>query len=205
MSVETNFFFPVKQSTAEITPTTNANTPTATAPIMIPRFELEDAGAGVLSGDGGGAGGAAVVTGGAAELAGCAAVVTFAEVTALLVTAEVLVGIMACTEVTALLVLLTAEVLVGTMACTTSVGEDTVVVLPTEFVLSCVFTALTVMLCCTVVALVGLLSILISVSTTAVPAAASSRLPREKLFVTTVLGVSTVALITAFGVVQAVS
>jgi len=184
--VETDLFFPVKQSTAEITPTTNANTPTATAPIIIPRFELEDAGVGVLPGDGGGAGGAAVVTGGAAVLAGCTVVVTFAEVTALLV-------------------LFIAEVLVGTMACTTSVGEDTVVVLPTEFVLSCVFTALTVMLCCTVVALVALLSILISVTTLAVPAAASSRLPREKLFVTTVLGVSTVALITAFGVVQAVS
>jgi hypothetical protein len=68
-------FLAAKQSTAEITPTTNTNTPTPTAPIMIPRFELEDAGAGVLSGDGGGAGGAAVVTGGAAVLAGCAAVV----------------------------------------------------------------------------------------------------------------------------------
>jgi hypothetical protein len=178
-------FLAAKQSTAEITPTTNTNTPTPTAPIMIPRFELEDAGAGVLSGDGGGAGGAAVVTGGAAVLAGCAAVVTFAEVTALLV--------------------LLAEVLVGTMACTTSVGEDTVVVVPTEFVLSCVFTALTVMLCCTLVALVALLSILISVTTSAVPEAASSRLSREKLLVTTVLGVSTVALITAFGVVQVVS
>jgi hypothetical protein len=180
------FFLPAKQNTAEITPTTNTNTPPAAAPIMMTRFELEDSGAGVVSGEGGGAGGAAVVTGGAAVLAGCAAVVTFAEVTALLV-------------------LLAAELLVGTMACTTSVGEDTVVVLPTEFVLSCVFTALTVILCCTVVALAGLLSILISVTTSAVPAAASSRRSREKLFVTTVLGVSTVALITAFGVVQAVS
>ena len=68
-------FLTEQQSTTETPPPANTKTPMAEAPMMIPRFELEAAGAGVVSGDGGGAGGAAVVSDGAAVLAGCAAVV----------------------------------------------------------------------------------------------------------------------------------
>jgi hypothetical protein len=93
----------------------------------------------------------------------------------------------------------------GTIASTVTTGADTVVVLPTESAVSLALTTGAVILSFTAVAFVELLSILISVTTSAVPMAASSRLSTEKPDVVTVLMVSTVALITALGAVHAVS
>ena len=68
-------------------------------------------------------------------------------------------------------VLFAVELLVGTTATMVTVGAETVVVVPTELAVSWVFTALTVTLCCTVIALAALLSMRISVTTLAVEVA----------------------------------
>ena len=77
----------------------------------------------MVSGAGGGTGGAAVVTGGAAVLAGRAADVIDCVVARLLLVP--------------LLVLLAAAVLVGTIFCTDNEGVEIVVAVPTELNVSC--------------------------------------------------------------------
>ncbi len=221
-------FLAVKHSTVVIPPPTSTRAPIAAAPMIMPMLEPEAAGAGVVGGDGPGGGTGGGPGGGAAVVAGCTAVVMgvglgvvvllgvvtvlvlLGVVTVLVllgvVTVLVLLGVVVVLGIDVLsCVLCAADVLVGAMACTTNVGAETVAVLPTESVVSCVLTASTVMLCCTVLALVGLLSMRISVTTFAVPDAVSRRRSLEKPLVMTVLAVSTVALITAFGDVQSVS
>ena len=99
-------------------------------------------------------------------------------------------------------VLIAFELLVGTTATITTVGAETVLVVPTALAVNCVLTALAVTLCCTVVALAKLLSMRISVTTLAVDGA-SKRL--TLLLAITALVVSTAALMTEGGVVHAVS
>ena len=98
-----------------------------------------------------------------------------------------------------------ALVVVGAICKTTSVGATAVLVLPRLFALNAVFMFVVVMADFAVSALTGSLWILISVVTSAVPAAARRRLC-WKSDVMTVLAVSTVARITVpGGVVHAVS
>ena len=191
---EAGLFDPMLKNTAAAMIMATRITPPAAAPMMMPRLELDSAGAGVDGVTGGGGGG-----GGGGVAAGVVSILWFI----LLVDINRAVFVDIGLEVDTGAVLLTAELLVGTTATTITVGDETVVVVPTALVLSWVLTALTVMLCCTNVALTELLSMRISVTTLAVPVASKRLLVR--LLISTVLVVSTVALITATGEVHAVS
>ncbi len=181
---------PTKQN-ANPTPAPTKTTAPAAEPIMIPRFEPDESVS--LTG---------VVCGGAGFVVAGNGVVVGVGVVAFCVDMVVDFFVVAAAVEAAVGA---AAVVAGTINSTFTCGADTLVVLPTESAESLALTTAVVILCCTAVAFMGSLSTLISVTTSAVPAAASSRLSIEKLEVTTVLMVSTVALITALGLVHTVS